>query len=302
MANDGKASPLLVQQYFRVKARQLAAMADLPVCEHNTLAGSHREELQRIFLQEVLPRRFAIGRGMVYGPMHRSKEADVVIWDAQNFPSLPMLDHSFFFAESVRLVLECKSQWKDDEFEDVLMKCEAVRDIITLTTLGTLDDRLSMVEQRLASIETGQELAGMILARHHIGTAAIFLRGGSTFMADSVSKARLERADDRWPDILLLLEPGRLVLKSYESEGGLGGSGFISFFDYGPDALCMFTNELLERLADRSVQVEEPFYLRKYLLAMPEKEPTACLAFQLTRPLPTKLPIHWGPDDYRPGE
>jgi hypothetical protein len=302
MTKDGKPSPLLVQQYFRVKARQLAAMADLPVCEHNTLAGSHREELQRIFLQEVLPRRFAVGRGMVYGPIHRSKEADIVIWDAQNFPSLPMLDHSFFFAESVRVVLECKSHWKDDEFEDVLMKCEAVRDIITLTTPGTLDDRLSQVEQHLASIETGQEFVGMLLSRHHIGTTAIFLSGGSTFTAESVSDERLERADDRWPDILLLLESGRLILKTYESEGGLGGSGCISFFDYGPDALCMFTAELLERLAERSVQVEEPFYLRKYLLAMPEKQPDACLSFRLTRALPTRLPIHWGPDDHRPEE
>ena len=50
-----KRAPLLVQQYFRVKARQLDAMADLPVCEHASLIGSHREELHRIFLQEVLP-------------------------------------------------------------------------------------------------------------------------------------------------------------------------------------------------------------------------------------------------------
>jgi len=288
----------LVQQYFQVKARQLAAMADLPVCEHNALAGSHREELHRIYLKEVLPRRFAVGRGMVYGPMHRSKEADVVIWDAQNFPSLPMLDHSFFFAEAVRVVLECKSHWKDDEFEDVLMKCGAVRDIVTLMTPGTLDDRLMMIEEHVAALETGQEYAGALFGRHHIGTAAIFLNGGSTFTADSVSDERLESADDRWPDILLLLEPGRLILKKYEPQGGMSGSGFISFHDYGPDALCMFTAELLQRIAERSVQVEEPFYLRKYLLAMPENEPDACLPFRLTRPAPTRSPIHWEPDDY----
>jgi hypothetical protein len=96
-----------------------------------------------------------------------------------------------------------------------------------------------MVEQRLASIEAGQQLAGVLMARHHVGTAAIFLRGGSTFTADSVSDERLERADDCWPDILLLLEPGRLILKTYEPEGRLGGHGCIAFFDYGPDALCI---------------------------------------------------------------
>ena len=130
--SEKKNAAVLVQQYFRVKARQLAAMAHLPVCEHSTLTGSHREELQRIFLQEILPRRFSVGRGMVYGPFHRSREADIVIWDSQNYPSLPMLDHSFFFAESVRIVLECKSQWKDEEFKDVLIKCRLVRNILTL--------------------------------------------------------------------------------------------------------------------------------------------------------------------------
>src|SRR5438105_3579214 len=80
-----------VRKYFRVKAKQLAATADLSVCDHPGLIGSHREELQRVFLRELLPARFSVGRGMVYGAFgHRSKEADIVIWDSQNYPSLPI--------------------------------------------------------------------------------------------------------------------------------------------------------------------------------------------------------------------
>lgn len=45
-----------VRDYFRVKARQLVAAAALPACEHAGLAGGHREELQRLYLTQVLPR------------------------------------------------------------------------------------------------------------------------------------------------------------------------------------------------------------------------------------------------------
>lgn len=102
----------LVQQYFRAKRRQLLAMSELAVAEHGGLRGSHREELQRIYLREILPRRFSIGHGMVYGAIGRSKEADIVLWDADNYPSLPLTDSSLFFAESVRVVLESKSDYE----------------------------------------------------------------------------------------------------------------------------------------------------------------------------------------------
>src|SRR5215213_5076285 len=134
-----------VRQYFRVKTEQLRATTALPSAEHAGLAGSHREELQRIYFSEILPQRYRIGRGMVYGPVHRSREADIVIWDAQNYPSLPMLDHSFFFADSVLVVLECKSQWNDAEFADVLVKCRAVRDIATMSVPDTLADRVTFI-------------------------------------------------------------------------------------------------------------------------------------------------------------
>lgn len=115
-----------VRDYFRVKSRQLRASADLAVCDHNGLSGNHREELQRIYFNEVLPRRFEVGSGMVYGQFHRSREADIVIWNFKDYPSLPMSDHAFFFAESVRMVLESKSQMSSAEFDNDLLKSQAV--------------------------------------------------------------------------------------------------------------------------------------------------------------------------------
>ena len=86
-----------IRTYFRAKTAQMKALAELAVCEHAGLIGSHREQLHRIYLQEILPKRFSVGRGMIYGFAHRSREVDVVIWDELNYMTLPLLDHSFFF-------------------------------------------------------------------------------------------------------------------------------------------------------------------------------------------------------------
>jgi len=289
-----------VRQYFGVKSRQLSAIADLPICEHSVLVGSHREELYRIYLREILPKRFEVGRGMVYGLVHRSKEADIVIWDAQNFPSLPMLDHSFFFAESVRVVLESKSVWSTKEFNDVLSKSRSVRDIISMAG-PTLADDLAMIWQELAALRGRLHHDGMLIAKHHIGTAAIFLKGGQSLTDDYLTDTMIEDVDDSWPDLLLLLEPGRLIVKNYEATGGFSGRGWLEFYELGEDALLAFTNGLLSLLAERSVQSEEPLYLTKYSLDVASIDPVSVVDFPLRRPVAQRTPL-WGDGKRGSGE
>jgi len=226
----------LVQSYFRSKARQLAVLAELAACEHPGLVGGHREEIQRIYLREILPKRFAVGRGMVYGPFHRSREADIVIWDAENYPSLPMADHAFFFADSVRVVIECKSSWSQAEFQDVLDKCCSVRDIVPMTE-PNLKDEVIRLQQEVTAMRYGLEHYGIMISRPHIGTAAIFLRGGQHLNAEELMAEWIAKMDDSWPDVLLLLEPGRIVVKSYQAhpESYMGGYGRLEFYDLGED-------------------------------------------------------------------
>lgn len=277
-----------VRDYFRVKARQLLASSALAACEHGGLAGSHREELQRIYLSEVLPRRFEVGRGMVYGALHRSREADIVIWDSQNFPSLPMLDHAFYFAESARAVIESKSRWSQEDFTDVLDKSRAVRDIVPMSQ-PTLDDALAMLQLDVWSLREGVSHHGILRSSPHIGTAAVFLRGGRrAFTVPALVPPELAaEADDQWPDLLLLLEPGVLVVKEYSEESG----GRLLFFDYGEDALLAFTNGLLRLLADRAVLTEGEFYLEQYALGVLGQEPYGAVAFPMTRLLPSRRPV-----------
>lgn len=262
-----------VRRYFRTKQRQLAAMSDLDAAGHPGLVGGHREEIQRIYLREILPKRYEVGRGMVYGLGGQSKEADLVIWDALNYPSLPMADHSFFFAESVRAILEVKSNWSADEFRDVLGKCEAARDVVTVAG-DSLRSELDMIHLDIESLRTGRSHQGMLRSAPHIGTAVVFLRGGHQLSPKSRIIAEGEPIDDRWPDLLLLVEPGRLVIKEY------GDEPVLVFHRFGEDALLAFTHVLLQLLDDRSVHIVQPLNLRLY---MPDIEPEGLVPFPLTR-------------------
>jgi hypothetical protein len=54
-----------------------------------------------VFLEDFLPKRYSVGRGVLFDDFgHTSKEADIVIWDDQNFPRLHEGGHTLFFVNS----------------------------------------------------------------------------------------------------------------------------------------------------------------------------------------------------------
>lgn len=279
----------VVKAYFRAKRGELTALADLAVCEHSVLKGGHREQIYRAYLADLLPKRYAVGRGMVYGMFHRSREADIVIWDAQSYPSLPLLDHSFFFAESVKAVLECKSNWSADEFDDVLKKCKAVRDIVPHKE-PSLDDDIAMLQLEVAALKDGVRHEGMMISNAHIATAAMFLRGGKTVTFDELLKICTDGIDDTWPDVLLLLEPGILITKNFPVEGE-GRKGRLSYFEHAEDALLSFSIALLSLVEDRIVHNESRFFLEQYTNGLIGENPRLTAEFNLTRMLPSRVPL-----------
>lgn len=282
-----------LQQYFRSKTQQILAAAQQAVCEHTGLQGSHREIIVSLYLGEILPRRFGVGRGMVYGIAHRSREADIVIWDAENYPSLQMHGHNLFFAESARAVLEIKTHWNSNEFTDVLNKCEAVRNIVPMKKPNLADD-IAMLQLEVASLRQNKEHAGMIIKGHHIATAAIMLYGGKTFSPSILEENdSLRHVDDAWPDALLLLEQGKVIVKHYEQDENsyMGGEGSLEFMEAGEDALLVFTAALLGLVTERSVQVEDPLYLAQYVSQLMRRIPNEFIKFPLTRPVPGRSPL-----------
>ncbi|MET7603208.1 DUF6602 domain-containing protein [Streptomyces avermitilis] len=289
VAKDGSSSgESRVLHYFQAKSRQLLATSDLAVCEHPGLSGSHREEFQRIYLREVIPRSFEVGRGMVYGLFGRSREADIVIRDSQNYPSLPMSDHAFYFAESVRAVIESKSRWSMEDWRDVQEKTRTVRSII-LEYSPNLRDEISMLQQDIAALQAGQQHNGALIVRPKIGTAAVFIEGGRDFLKnpDTISDEIEENAEDSWPDVTLFLREGVLISKHEDGEG----DPHVGFYRLGENALIGFTNTLLRILADRTVSANGRFYLDNYMRSVMQVEPYAVLEYPGTNWPPGRTPI-----------
>lgn len=278
--------------YFRLRAEEIGVQAKYAICQHAGLIGGHREAIQRTLFEHLLPRRFSVGRGMVYGTHHRSREADIVIWDSMNYPSIPMADHAMYFAESVRAVLECKSRFSRDEFRDVCLKAGSVRAIVPAAedTPG-IAVRLEMVEQRTLAMLGGETFLGMMQHSHQIGTAAIFLTGGGDFDFKGHGMEVLSAIDDTWPDIVLLLEPGVIICKEYEvRDGFMGGVGRASKYVLGEDSLLVFLSLLMGMLFDRATALEPPLDILRYVPSISVQSEWS-LSFPLTRVVPHNHPF-----------
>ena len=280
-----------VRRYFRAKTSQLHSLAQTAVCEHPSLIGSCREDFCRLYLREVLPRRYAVGRGMIYGPMHRSHEVDIVVWDELNYVSLPTSDHSFFFAESVRTAIECKSTWSLENMQDVFKKCRSVRDIWIPHGSG-LDDSIALMKEQLEATLSGRAYEGTLTVPHRIATAAIFLNGGEEFKSNFLNASLTIEVDDEWPDLLLLLGPGKIVIKNYSRGDAFAGSGWLDFYEIDSDALLLFTSGLLAMLEERSVLTEPASRLSMYTPQLAKADPVAQVPFRLTRP-PSQRTAFW---------
>lgn len=280
-----------IRQYFHHRARELRHVAEVAICEHSGLTGGHRETILRLFFENVLPKRFGIGRGMIYGAFHRSREADIVIWDSQNYPNLPMSDHGFFFAESVRAVLECKSTFSNEEFRDACEKAQAVKDIVPMHEPG-LASTIEMLQYSVHALKTGDVFTGIMDSPHHIGTAAIFLTGGHRQDWKTTAQNQANKVDGAWPDLSLFLEPGVILLKEYvPGDGWMGGDGYLSKYSMGDDALLGFTYLLSQTLFDRATALETPLELSAYAPGVLRKGADWSESFPLTRPVPQRYPF-----------
>lgn len=278
-----------VRSYFRTKARQVATLADLTVCEHSGLTGSHREELQRLYFREILPRLYEVGRGMVYGFSGRSREADIVIWDSFDFPSLPLTDHAFYFSESVRCVIECKSSFSSDELADVVEKSDAAMGIFSYPEFG-IREEIASIQQELVSLREGISHDGAMIVPTRIATAAIFLGGGQSFCEDTLTPYDAD-IHEKWPDLMLLLEPGYVIVEEYEPMGGMGGRGRLMFYKISEDALLLFTHELLIRVTERTETIRPPLQILRYVQTVAKFSPAWEYDFPLVMGVPQRTPL-----------
>jgi len=265
-----------LRAYFHAKRKELMALAEMSVCKHPGLIGGHREQIYRTYLEDLLPKRYSVGRGMVYDFMNKSRESDIVIWDGTTYPSLPLLDHSFFFAESVRGVIECKSSWSSTNFADVLGKCGAITSLKP-SNEPNLADAVDSLRDQLMSHLYRRQFHGALLVKHQIGTAAMFLSGGQHIspkeLLDGLEDWRIE---NEWPDLVLFLEAGLLIVKEKSEESTL------KFYNFTDNVLLAFSISLLEILEDRVVHSEARFVMHRYAFQILDWEPFYVHPFKMT--------------------
>jgi len=266
----------MIAEYFRAKTQELLAASRLAVAPHTGLRGVHRELVVNRFLSEVLPGRFVVGTGQVLGVHHQSRQADIVLWDALNYPKLDFRGATIFFAEAVRASIEVKSRWSADELTNILEKTRALRHIVTAPQIN-IDDAREVMRMQIDHLAGGPPPAGIMAVQHRIGTAGFVFSGGQQFELKGVHVDTINAADECWPDLLLFLEAGIVIVKSYAARDG----GELLRFDFGQDALLFFTNAFLGELIARSVYVETPLDLTSYAFPFLEKGPVERVGFPL---------------------
>ncbi len=312
----------MIRDYYRAAAVQLKSAAKAAVSNHNGLTGSMREKEVANVLRGLLPQRYALDRGMVYGKWHCSHEADLMVWDAMNYPTINLKDDTpLCFAESVRAVVEVKSVWGEREFEDIRVKCRAVREI---TMGGSVDifRRVEALEEHAKHyVKGGVRRRG---AEHHheefkaperksfgIPFVAIMLSGGATFGYDYVTSERVEEVNGSWPTLMLFLETGQVVFKGREfNERGWRIHNELTFRNAGDDALLLFASHLNAIVAQGSSHAEKPFHLYNYCESIIDAIPGKRLLLDPNQK-PPRLEVHeftpparmmWRPPPPRPNE
>lgn len=244
-----------VQRWFRAKRNGLleeARTAD----GHSGLIGGHRESLVRTLLAEVLPQRLSVDRGLIYNSFERSSECDVVIWDGWNYPQMPMMDHSSFFAESVLCVVEVKSRFSGAEFANAMEAAARLRRI-TISSPGprlSLAHEVEMLQAEVAGLRSGRHFEGMTLVLPRAAYGVVFLQGGESATLASLFDDLGGEVHSSAPDFVTFLECGKFVRKFVPSTDELadGESPHLFMYEVGEDVLMETVSELLRVIGMRS--------------------------------------------------
>jgi hypothetical protein len=237
-----------------------------------------------VFLEDFIPKRYSVGRGILFDDFgHTSKEADVVIWDDQNFPRLNEGGHTLFFVNSVRCAIGVKTKWSTARWAETLAESKSVRDLVPhIHELDGVRHRLQRLEHQVAALTAGGALEGLLLFPHHTATAAIILDGGSRLDCEILRTATPD-PDDTLPDLTLLLEPGILIEKLYlQAEDRI--LGFAGIHRLGADALMGFMIKLQRCIEDRSGGIENSQHFYETINLGLDDVPAEGFRFQLSRP------------------
>ncbi len=283
-----------IKRYFKSKAKQILAQSEQALNDHSGLKGRHREGVLSDFLEEICPKRYSIDNGIVYGMIGRSNETDIVIWDELNYPKLKQNGSDIFFSEGVKAIIEVKSVWSSDEFEDIKKKASAAINIFSNYREG-ISSKIQDIDNKIWGLKTGKVCQGTLISPRRKGTVAIIYYGGQKFNIGNLDDTEIRRIADEYPDIMLFLEAGKIILKDFETYGNdpLSGYGSLLQIECGDDALLMFTSLLIDLLAINSEHLEPPLFLTDYLFDLYQEFDRKIINFDITRPIAGNSKTFW---------
>jgi hypothetical protein len=275
------------QRWFRSKREEILVRS-AQAQDHPGLVGSHRESAVREFLGELLPSRLGVERGIVYSPLHRSGECDVVIWDKANYPRLSLIDHSSFLIESVSLVIEVKSQYSRDALRQCFERCSQLRNMSMHpgTPELLMDWRVDALEERVAALEWGQRVSGSMIVHPRVGYGVLFLEGGDSLDIDDFLSALGDEYDfDDVPSFATFLRPGKFFRRFEPSMADIdeGEVPIISRFECGEDVLGETSDEVLRLVRLRTPALTAVWDLSAYRGKFAPDPPAEERELQLTR-------------------
>lgn len=269
-----------LRDFFRKKTNEIRNVASQVITKHSVLRGTHLEMIMQKILIDFIPKRYAVGTGLIYDSMgNHSEQTDLIIWDEQNYPRIEHYGHKLFFAESVKAGLEIKTKYSRKTLQDTIQKSSAINSLFPIIDNLSIEERLFSMEHQLNCIESEIENNGTLIVRPRIATGAIFLVGGKSFDLNYLQKNFSDDIEDGWPEIVLFLEPGIVTVKDiYEAR--------LDLIYASEDALLVFINYLLKILNYRTIDVNGGFYLDKYLFMVLDDMEEESIHYRVSRFLP----------------
>lgn len=216
--------------------------------DHQGLVGGEREEFLEKFLAARLPQRIAVGKGQIIGTKsdERSKEADLVLYDHVNCPTLIAADRAKLFpVESVLAAIEVKSRLSKEKLLEGIDNIASVK--------GCLP------EGRISRNGHPHVILGVIFAYD--------LAENSLESLEKNLREQLAGVDPwQWPDLVAVLNHGIIFQCDHNLHERIGGrpepgDTFWMHIEYAEDTLFEFFIRLHDFLTDAA---SEDVYLRRY--------------------------------------
>ncbi|PSV28113.1 DUF6602 domain-containing protein [Photobacterium sp. GB-56] len=104
--------------------------------DHWLSVGNYKEELLRILLKQLLPKRYEISTGFILaldpdGKEIKSKQQDIIVWDSVDYAAI-FRDGDFVIVppEACRVVIEVKSTLTSDTLKKAMLASDGIFDFV----------------------------------------------------------------------------------------------------------------------------------------------------------------------------